>query len=204
MPMRRFFVFLLLLFFAVGADGVHAQAVESAIGRQFSVTAGGMASIFQPDYVYDSWACSQPCLTSSAWYPVAQTGTQPLLGVGAYVDLKFTRWVQIEAEGRWLRFNQYAGVNEDNYLIGPKVPVFQMGRTTAYAKVLGGYSNMVFGTGNGNGKFSALAFGGGVDMRLTKRITLRAADFEYQYWPAWGNSSLSPYGASMGIGYRFF
>ena len=43
-----------------------------------------------------------------------------------------------------------------------------------------------------------------VDVKLTKRISLRAVDFEYQYWPLWGNSSLSPYGASMGIGYRVF
>jgi hypothetical protein len=63
---------------------------------------------------------------------------------------------------------------------------------------------MVFGVGNGTGQFTTLAFGGGLDMRLTKRISLRAGDFEYQYWPAWGNSTLAPYGASMGIGYRIF
>ena len=131
-------------------------------------------------------------------------GNQPLLGAGVYVDVNFNRWVQIEAEGRWLRFNQYAGVNEDNYLIGPRVSFFKAGRTTAYAKALGGFSNMNFGTDNGHGQFTALAFGGGLEMRVSKRISLRAADFEYQYWPTWGNSTLSPYGASMGIGYRIF
>jgi hypothetical protein len=204
MPMRQTSLLSLLLFFFVGAAVVRAQAVASAIGRQFSVAAGGMASLFQPEYVYDSWGCTQPCQSNSSWYPVATASNQPLLGTGAYVDVKFNRWVQIEAEGRWLRFHQYAGVNEDNYLIGPKVSIFQSGRATAYVKALGGYSKMVFGTGNGNGQFTALAFGGGLDWRLTKRISLRAADFEYQYWPAWGNSSLSPYGASMGIGYRIF
>ena len=182
---------------------MRAQAGASAVGRQFSITAGGMASIFQPDFVYDSWACA-PCQASSSWYPVAKAGSQPLLGAGAYVDVDFSRWVQIEAEGRWLRFNQYVGVNQDNYLIGPRVSIFRAQRTTVYAKALGGYSKMVFGTGNGNGQFTALAFGGGLDLKVTKRISLRAADFEYQYWPAWGNSSLSPYGASMGIGYRIF
>jgi hypothetical protein len=204
MTMRRSSVLFVLLLLAAGAVQVRAQAVASAIGRQFSVTAGGMASIFQPDFTDDSWACTQPCQSNSSWYPVAQNGTQPLLGVGTYVDVKFSRWVQIEAEGRWLRFHQYAGVNQDNYLIGPRVPLYQAGRSTVYAKALGGYSNMVFGAGNGDGQFTALAFGGGLDLKLTKRISLRAADFEYQYWPSWGNSSLSPYGGSVGIGYRFF
>jgi hypothetical protein len=201
--MRKSFILYLLILLAAGVHAVYAQAVVSATGRQFSVTAGGMASIFQPDFVYDSWGCA-PCQPSAYWYPVAMAGNQPLLGAGVYVDVKLSRWVQIEAEGRWLRFHQYAGVNEDNYLIGPRVSILQAGRTTVYAKALGGYSKMDFGTGNGNGQFTALAFGGGLEMRLSKRISLRAADFEYQYWPVWGNSTLLPYGASMGIGYRIF
>ncbi len=193
-----------MILLAAGAANAPAQAVPSATGRQFSITAGGIASVFQPDFVYDSWACAQPCLASSNWYPVPMTGNQPLLGAGAYVDLKFSRWVQIEAEGRWLRFHQYAGVSQDNYLIGPKASVFHAGRSTLYAKALGGYSNMSFGTGNGYGQYTTFAFGGGVDIKMTKRFSLRAADFEYQYWPLWVNSTLSPYGASMGVGYRIF
>jgi hypothetical protein len=202
--MKRFPVLFLLILLAAGAANTSAQAVPSATEGQFSVTAGGIASVFQPDFVYNSWACTQPCQTLSSWYPVSKSARQPLLGAGAFVDVKFSRWVQIEAEGRWLRFNQYAGVNEDNYLIGPRLPVFHAGRATVYAKALGGYSNMRFGPGDGNGQYTTLAFGGGLDWRLTRRISLRAADFEYQYWPAWGNSTLSPYGASMGIGYRLF
>jgi hypothetical protein len=200
--MRRSFFFYLLILLAAGT-AARAQVGPSAIGRQFSVTAGGIASVFQPDFVYDSWGCA-PCQPSSTWYPVAKAGRQPLLGAGAYVDVVFSRWVQIEAEGRWLRFNRYVGVNQDNYLIGPRVSLIHAGRTTMYAKALGGYSTMNFGTGNGNGQFTALAFGGGLEMKMSQRISLRAADFEYQYWPAWGNSTLSPYGASMGIGYRIF
>ena len=55
-----------------------------------------------------------------------------------------------------------------------------------------------------NGKFTDIAFGGGVDIKLTKRISLRAADFEYQYYPFWGNTTLSPYGASVGMSYKIF
>ena len=39
---------------------------------------------------------------------------------------------------------------------------------------------------------------------LTKRISVRAIDFEFQQWPKWLNSSLAPYGASVGVGYKIF
>jgi hypothetical protein len=42
-----------------------------------------------------------------------------------------------------------------------------------------------------------------VDIRLSKRFTARG-DFEYQQWPKWLDSSLYPYGASVGVGYKIF
>ena len=83
--MRRFCVFLFTILLFAGAVAADAQAVPSATGRQVSITAGGMASIFQPDFIggYD-----------------AQASNQPLFGAGAYVDVRLRRWVQFEAEGR--------------------------------------------------------------------------------------------------------
>lgn len=111
----------ILLWMLLTAGAVHAQTVPSAASRQFSLTAGGMASIFQPDFEGD-W--QPPCYCE---YPLAQASPFPLIGAGAYVDVRLTRWVQIEAEGRWLRFNQYGGINQDNYLLGPRLPVFHFG-----------------------------------------------------------------------------
>jgi opacity protein-like surface antigen len=183
-----------------GAIAAGAQVVSTATGRQVSITAGGMASMFQPDFI-GNFAYQPPC----GWcYPVAQASTQPLFGVGAYVDVKLTRWVQIEAEGRWLRWNQFQGIYQDNYLIGPRVPVYHFWKATVYGKALGGFAKMQFVPEGGAVNFTDLAFGGGVDVKLTKRISLRAADVEYQYYPSWGNSTLSPYGASVGIGYKIF
>ena len=165
-----------------------------------------MASIFQPDFA-GTWACAGPCKPYPAvnvWYPVAEASNQPLFGAGAYVDVKFSRWVQLEAEGRWIRFNQFDGIYQDNYLIGPRLPVYHRWKSTAYVKALGGFSRMGFGAGTGSGQFTDVAFGGGVDVKLTKRLSFRALDVEYQYWPTWGNSTISPYGASMGIGYKIF
>jgi len=191
--MKRFAVFSYSILFAVVAISAHAQVVPTATARQFSITAGGMDSVFQSDYT-GLWT----------YTPAAQSSSQPLFGAGAYVDVKLSRWVQLEAEGRWQRFNESAGIYQDNYLIGPRYPVYRLGRSKLYVKALAGYSKMNFDVYGDHGKFTDLAFGGGVDVKLTKRLSFRAVDFEYQYWPQWGNSTISPYGASMGIGYKIF
>jgi hypothetical protein len=206
--MRRFSsLFFSVLLFA-GTIAASAQVVSSATGRQVSITAGGMASIFQPDFA-GIWTCGDTCQSSSPTYiPVAGASNYMLFGVGAYVDVRLRRWVQLEAEGRWLRWNQYGGINQDNYLIGPRVPVYRFWKATFYGKALGGYAKMNFGDFHGfpagTGRYTDFAFGGGVDVKLTKHIILRAADVEYQYYPWWPNSKLSPYGASVGIGYKIF
>jgi hypothetical protein len=189
--MKRFCVFLFTILLFAGAIAADAQVVPSATGRQVSITAGGMASIFQPDY---------------AGFEIAQAGPQPLFGVGAYVDVRLRRWVQFEAEARWSRFNAFEGITQDNYLIGPRLPVYRFWKATVYGKALGGFSNMNYGSGIGTGQYTDIAFGGGVDVKLTRKISIRAADFEYHYWPWWDvdNTKLKPYGASMGVSYKIF
>lgn len=165
------------------ATGSRAQVVASATAQRYSLTAGGLGSLYQPDY---------------AGAGIAQSSPTRLYGIGAFVDLKVNRWVQIEAKGNWLRFNQYLAVSEDSYLIGPRLPIHRFGRATPYAKAL-------FGLGNGNfldGIAFTTAYGGGVDFRVTKRISVRAIDFEYQRWQA--TPAFSPYGFSAGIGYKVF
>jgi hypothetical protein len=190
--MRRSIIALFGILLAAGVFSAPAQVVPAATSRQFSLTAGGLGSVFQPDY---------------AGGGVAGTSFNRLYGVGAYVDVKFTRWIQIEAEGRWLRFNEYEAIDEDNYLIGPRLPIrrLRFWRATPYAKALIGYGKMNFDNSEAYGRFTDLAFGGGLDIKLTRKISLRAIDFEYQDWPKWvNNQSLMPYGASVGIGYRIF
>jgi len=139
--------------------------------------------MFQPDYTGQG---------------VAQTSPNRLYGIGAYVDADFTRWIQIEAEGRWLKFNQYNGIDQNTYMIGPRVPIIEYRRFTPYGKFL-------FGMGDGSfltGKTTTWAYGGGVDYRLNKKFTVRCFDFEYQSWRV--TPTLSPYGGSVGISYRIF
>ncbi len=179
--MRRsvFVVFLTLC--AAAAIG-HAQAVESATERQFTINTGGMGSYFQPD-----------------------EGGSNLVGIGTYADFHFSHWVQLEAEARWLRWNQYYGEHQDNYLLGPRVPIRQFGQgTQLYGKALIGYGKMTFPFKYGYGTFTDLAFGAAVDHQLSRKMSVKA-DFEYQYWPVWlNNNSLAPYGFSLGVGYRVY
>lgn len=207
-PMRSPSVFFLSILLVAGTVAARAQVFPSATDRRVSITAGGTFSAFQPNFAgLWTFVCTSSCGTGNEtgiYYPVASTSHQPLLGVGAYVDVKLSRWVQLEAEGRWQRFNKYSGISQDNYLIGPRLPVYRFWKATVYGKALGGFSKMNFDSFGNHGTFTDIAFGGGVDLRMSKRLSVRLADVEYQYWPAWGNSKLSPYGASIGIGYKIF
>jgi opacity protein-like surface antigen len=163
-----------------------------------------MGSIFQPDFK-GNWTP-----TNNQWIPTAEASDWALIGIGAYVDVKFSRWLQFEGEARFSRFNQYQNIHQDNYLVGPRIPIHRYGRFTPYAKALVGITSMDMGPNPNDagpdptGRFLTIAYGGGVDMKLTKRFTLRPVDVEYQQVPSWFGSSVSPYGASVGIGYKIF
>jgi hypothetical protein len=175
-------IFLLFFALVMGASAaLEAQVVPSAIRSPISLTVGGTVSVFNPQYIQNK-----------------------LVGAGAYVDLNLFHGIGVEAEGRWQRFHETLGISQDNYLIGPRLQVRHFWKVRPYVKALGGFSNMNFEEGIGSGRFTTLAFGGGVDVNLTRRWSVRAIDAEYQYWPSFLGGSLSPYGASAGISYRVF
>jgi hypothetical protein len=198
MLIRPSIVALFSILFAAGSLSARAQVVPAAYAQRFTVNVGVMGSLFQPDYAGGG--------------AVAQTSPNRLYGPGAYVDVKLTRYLQFEAEARWLRMNTYLDIREDNYLIGPRLPIEKLRykRATPYAKVLIGNSRMNFEYSGAHGHYTDVAYGGGVDVKLTKKITLRAIDFEYQKWLGWPdipgspNTSLSPYGGSVGVSYKIF
>jgi hypothetical protein len=190
---------LLATFFAfsIGAcTSARAQVEPTATGSEFQLTAGALASALQPDYPSDNCGASP---TASC------VGTSPnrVYGSGAYVDVRLSRWFQPEAEARWSRANIDGYANaEDTYLFGPRVPIhtFHWMHATPYGKFLVGW-------GRAGGFLTpsttlALAYGGGLDLRVTKHFTLRAFDFEYQQWRV--NPTLFPYEGSVGLSYRIF
>ncbi|HVC46588.1 MAG TPA: outer membrane beta-barrel protein [Terracidiphilus sp.] len=191
--MRRSACVVLSLMMCAGATLARAQVQPTAKRGTLSVRVGAMGSGFQPDY---------------AGGGIAQASPYRLFGAGAYVDVRLRRWVQLEAEGRWLRFHQYINIYQDNYLIGPRVPIHTfLGRVTPYGKVLFGFTHMNFEYNETDCRCQTIAYGGGADVKLDNRWTLRAVDFEYQQLPNWyqlQNSQLHPYGVSVGISYRIF
>ena len=180
---------------SLAAVSAHAQVVPAATGNSFYVNAGGLGSGFQPDYANTG---------------VAQNSPNRLYGIGAYADAHFTRLVQIEGEARWSRFNEsyvcglvngqnlYCQNGENTYSIGPRIAPYTFHKFTPYGKVLVGIGSGSFLTG----RCFVLAYGGGVDYRLTRRFTLRAFDFEFQQWHV--TPTLHPYGGSVGLSYRVF
>lgn len=197
-----------------------AQTTYSASRSPFSLSVGGTASIFQPDYVGG--------LTEQKTGLGIQYG---LIGVGTFVDVRFRRWVQIEGEGRWSNFNINeilatnslgatiitTDVSESNYFIGPRIPLHHFRRFTPYAKGLIGIgrthtnSDLLSNAGGFGGL--AWAYGGGVDYKVSKRLSIRAFDVEYQNWNLSVRNtttdhlysfSVHPYGASAGVSYRIF
>jgi opacity protein-like surface antigen len=188
--MRRSAAILACL--ALAALTAGAQAVHSANQSQFSLTVGGAISAFQP-----GTRVSIPDKSSA----------ENNFGAAAYIDLKVNRWIQLEAESRWLRFtlsSPVAGLkqdSQDNYLVGPRFPLHHFGKATPYAKALFGYGRLPFSTYYSPDPNSLLAYGGGLDYRLTRKISIRPVDFEYQQWIG---LPIHSYGASSGINYRIF
>ena len=177
----RILTVLFLSLLLLGSGSVRAQVAAAAFKSPISLTAGGTLSAFEPDYIPNK-----------------------LAGVGAYVDLNLFHGIGIEAEGRWQRIHETYGISQDNYLIGPRVKVLHFWRAQPYVKALGGFSNMNFEDNIAHGRFTTVAFGGGLDIKVTRHWSVRAIDAEYQIWPKFLGSSLSPYGASVGVGYRIF
>jgi hypothetical protein len=198
LTLRRLIAALLFLLLAAAASTARAQVVPSAFAKGISVAGGGEVSGFQPDYTGTGLPAHAPLSGYMA-------------GIGTFVDVKVTPWVQFEGEARWMRFNKPDnGIYEDNYLVGPRLPIYRLHfwHATPYAKVLIGYGKLNFEDNNGYGRYTALAYGGGLDIKLTKRINLRAPDFEYQQWLNWTEGTgkdynLLPYGVSIGASYRF-
>lgn len=180
--MKKLFPACFCIVFFSATLTLHGQVVPAATSSGFTLDAGALGSAFQPDYAGEG---------------IAQTGPKRLYGIGGYVDARFTRWVQVEAEGRWLRFNEYLGIDENTYLIGPRIPVITFHKLTPYGKFLVGTGTGSFLTGNS----LVLAYGGGLDYRISRRFTVRG-DFEYQQWRV--TPTLYPYGVSAGVSYRIF
>jgi len=181
---------LFIAFSSAAIVSIHGQSAPSAFKQNSGIQIGGLGSVFQPDYAGNG----------------AGTGPQRLYGAGAYADVSFNRWATIEAEARWMHFNEFHGIYQNTYSIGPRIPIVTFHRITPYGKVLIGWGSM--SAADLTGKALAFTYGAGVDYRLSRRITVRIIDYEYQQWRVVNFENqpddLYPNGGSVGISYRIF
>ena len=199
-----------------------AQSVHSAVtDRRLSLNIGVEASTAVP---------------FNSTYSESSTGVNywnshhDLYGGGVYADMRLTRRIDLEVEGRVLQSEKSSNTSfkgarawgEDTFLIGPRVSLIRKWKFEPYAKGLVGAG---FTTGNaffasytgatgvmwGDKNFNlAYAAGGGVDYHLNKRYTVRLFDAEWQGWSQSIGTTLSkqhgvtihPVAASIGISYR--
>ena len=139
--------------------------------------------------------------TTSADY--LQYGPRKMLGITGFVDADTRNHFGVEAEAIFLAFHQSANVHTTTYAAGPRFRLHR-GRFEPYVKGLAGIGEFNFPYNLAHGSYLVVVPGGGVDYRLSRRIRLRLADAEYQYWPGFTYGSLSSLGVSSGIRVRIF
>jgi hypothetical protein len=130
-------------------------------------------------------------------------GSRKMLGVAAIADLDTKRRIGLEGEAKWLMLHQTANVHATTYLAGPRYH-FTFGRFQPYAKGLIGFGQFNYPYNFGTDNDFVIEPGGGLDFRVTKRLRIRVADFEYQIWPQFHYGTLTSYGLSTGIRVRIF
>ena len=160
----------------------HAQAVPTA-SRVGTIQLGVGGSFTTPDYT-----------------------TEYAKGLTVYGDFDFTHHIGVEGDIHFTLITP-KDIGENTYLIGPRYTFFQRNRAALYGKALFGIGQFQFQQGTfGNGSsatYGVYAFGGGLDVRATQHINVRAVDFEYQKWPGFAPSGLTPTVLTFGVAYVF-
>jgi len=168
-------------------NSARAQVVPDALDPPHAIWVGGEYSNIHASFPYQS--------------------SQRLWGVGAFADYHSSEKIDIEAEARFLRFNSFYGETEDNYLAGPRYLVERSRRFQPYAQCLVGIARMHYPFNIGSMQYLALAPGGGMNYRISRKLTPRG-EFEYQLWPGSPNFAnepaheITPYGFHVGMAYR--
>jgi hypothetical protein len=141
--------------------------------------------------------------TASEYY--LQFGQTRVLGATPFADIDIWRHYGIEAETRFLEFNQPQpqNIHAETYLAGPRYRI-NLGKFQLYAKGLVGFGVLHYTYGLGTDHDFVAAPGGGVDYHISPRVHIRLADVEYQCWPDAHYGLMSSFGISAGFRVRIF
>jgi hypothetical protein len=186
--LRRILSFTSIVFlFWANAHVSHAQAIPTA-SRSGSIQLGAGYSFANPDY-----------------------GQRKIQGYTIYGSWDFTRHWGIEGNIHRIDVITPTDIAEDSYLLGPRY-VFRFSRFSRfkpYAKGQLGFGRFKTDFDKDSLKpnsaytYKIYSLGGGLDIRATPHINVRAVDFEYQGWPGFSSSGLSPYVFTFGAAYTF-
>ena len=173
----------LLLFASFAGTALHAQATATA-ERTARIQVGAGVTMVAPDY--------EP---------------KDTFGYSIYGDFDFTRHLGIEGAIHMATVITPTDIAESSYLLGPRY-VFTKGKFRPYAKALLGLGVFTFQSVYANSKSSSsthkmYAFGGGVDYTAKRRLNVRVIDIEYQRWPGFASSGLTPLVFTVGGAYNF-
>jgi len=157
----------------------HAQAVPTA-SRSGAIQAGVAGTFISPDY-------TQPYLKAISFYGDYDIGQH--LGVEGVIHYSVITPDDI---------------SENSYLVGPRYK-WHYKRFEPYAKVLFGIGRFGFQSGSypvpTSFTYFQFAPGGGLDVRATRHINVRAFDVEFEKWPGLQPNGLSPIAYTIGVAY---
>jgi hypothetical protein len=140
-PARRA-SFMALLLAALIAPTAHAQVVPAGDQGGVIISAGAMGS-----------------------GAMLQYGDRKMLGITGFVVVDTRRRLGLEAEGRWLEFNQTENVHAETFSAGARYH-YDVNNFQPYAKGLIGFANFNFPYNLATGKYLAITAGGGVEYGL--------------------------------------
>jgi opacity protein-like surface antigen len=176
-------------FLAAVACAAHAQTVPDGRGGAASLWAGAEYANYQAGFPEDS--------------------TVRLAGVGAFATYNLNRHYALEMHARFLNLNSWNGETEQDYLIGPRYSFLRGEKLRPFAYFQVGMVKILYPFQMGTGSSFAMAPGGGVEYRLSRKLSVRGA-YELQMLtnspdftdePKFG---IHPTGATVGISYRIF
>jgi hypothetical protein len=160
----------------VVVPSLHAQAVYTAEQKTRIQVGGGMLAL-NPDYT-----------------------TGYVIGFSAWGDYDFSKWVGVEVSSHFSEFITPGDTTENSVLVGPRV-TYRRQKLTAYGKALVGRATITNQDNGNSSTYNIIAYGGGVEYRLFRKINIRAIDVELQNWPDFLPHSLSPMAISIGASY---
>jgi hypothetical protein len=163
------------------SSSAHAQAMPTAVSKGLFQVGGGY-TLTLPDY-----------------------GQLNITGFTGFADFDFRPHFGVEAVYHYISVITPDDLGENSVYVGPRF-VYPRGRLSIYGKAMVGIGSIVIqevqdNPEGGAGSYFSYAIGGGLDVRVTKHIVVRAIDAEYQHWNY--QTGLTPIAFTVGAAYRF-